>query len=91
MKNALLITLLTLTTISGSVSFAWSEKAPAQKNYSFKYKMKAGTFDYERTAVSYEEAYEAAAMACFAHYKGNRHLAEEDGLDIIDVCANPRS
>lgn len=88
MKKHILFAMITL---AASFSFAWSETAPAQKDYAFKFKMKAGTFEYSRKAPSYEEAYESAAQACFKHFKGGRHISEDQGLDIIDVCANPRA
>jgi hypothetical protein len=90
MKKFIFASILTLTTVFTSVSFGWIEKAPQEKSYSFKFKLKANSFEYSRTAPSYEVAFAAAAQACFTHYKGNRHLAEDEGLDIIDVCANPR-
>lgn len=74
-----------------SPSWAWIEKGPAQKSYDFHFKLKSDTFQYSRTAASYEEAFEDAAQACFKHFKKGRRLNENEGLDIIDVCANPRS
>lgn len=74
-----------------STSFAWIEKAPVQKSYDFKYQLKNDTFKYTRSAASYEEAFEHAADACFKHFKNGKRLSENEGLDIIDVCANPRS
>jgi hypothetical protein len=91
MKKALLMSMLVVSPLFASVSFGWIEKAPAQKSYSFKFKLKDNKFEYSRTAASYEEAFREAAQVCFNHYKGNRHVAEDEGLDIIDVCANPRS
>jgi len=88
MKKTLVLTLLMAIT---STSFGWIEKAPQQKAYDFKFKLKAETYTYTRTAANYEEAYESAAQACFKHFKGGRHVSEDEGLDIIDVCANPRS
>jgi len=49
------------------------------------------TFEYSSTAPSYNEAYERAAKACYSHFKDGKPLNEDKGLDIIDVCANPRS
>jgi hypothetical protein len=80
-----------LISVISSMSLAWSETTPAQKEYNFKFKMKIGTFEYTRKAPTYEEAYEAAAQACFKHFKGGRHISEDQGLDIIDTCANPRT
>lgn len=88
MKKFILFALMTAFT---SASFAWTETSPQQKEYTFKFKMKVGTFEYARKAPTYEEAYEAAAQACFKHFKGGRHVSEDQGLDIIDTCANPRT
>ncbi|WP_413287436.1 hypothetical protein [Bdellovibrio sp. HCB337] len=88
MKTAIVLTILMAVS---STSYAWIEKAPAQKAYDFKYKLKNDTFKYSRSAASYEEAFEHAATACFKHFKNGKRLSETEGLDIIDVCANPRS
>ncbi len=88
MKKYILFVILSAVS---ATSFGWSETSPTQKEYTFKFKMKTGTFDYSRSAPSYDEAYEAAAQACFKHFKAGRHISEDQGLDIIDVCANPRT
>ncbi len=88
MKRALVMTVLLAIS---STSLAWIEKAPQQKSYDFKFKLKSDIYTFTRTATSYEEAYETAAQACFKHFKNGRHVNEDEGLDIIDVCANPRS
>lgn len=88
MKTYILASLIGLM-ISPS-AFAWLESAPVMKPYSFKFKLKTDSFEYTRKAASYDEAYESAAQACFSHYKNGHHLNENEGLDIIDVCANPR-
>jgi hypothetical protein len=85
------LTLFVLVALFSSASFAWVETTPQKKEYTFKFKMKTGTFEYTRSAPTYDEAYEAAAQACFKHFKAGRHVSEDDGLDIIDVCANPRA
>lgn len=88
MKKALVMTMVLAVS---SLSFAWIEKAPPLKSYEFKFKLKAEAFTFSSKALSYEEAYETAAKACFKHYKGGRRVSEDEGLNIIDVCANPRS
>ena len=72
-------------------SFAWSSHDPSSKEYSFKYKMQGQTFELKQSAGSYEEAYERAAQQCFSFFKGSGKVSESRGLDIIDVCANPRT
>lgn len=70
---------------------AWISNEPAAKVYSFKFKMQNETFEFSKQAPSYEEAFETAAKACYRHFKGGRRISEDRGLDIIDVCANPRT
>lgn len=69
---------------------AWISSDPAAKEYTFKFKYAGETFEVRRPAGSYEEAFEKAADACFKHFKNGKKLSEDKGLDIIDVCANPR-
>jgi hypothetical protein len=90
MKKTLLILLMMGSVVISSTSFAWIETAPQQKSYNFKYKLKTDSFEYSRKAASYEEALDSAAQACFNHFKAGRRLTENQGLDIIDVCVNPR-
>lgn len=47
-------------------------------------------YEYHVSAQSYEEAFTQAAKACYSHFKDGRHLTENQGLDIIDTCANPK-
>lgn len=47
-------------------------------------------FEYRASAPTYEVAFKQAAQACFRHFKADRRLSEDEGLDIIDTCANPR-
>lgn len=63
------------------------------KQYHFSFKYKAETFEITKKAKDEYAALDSAATECFRHFKkseGN-HLSEKTGLDIIDVCANPRS
>ena len=70
---------------------AWIESSPMEKAYTFKFHLANDSFEYSQKAPSYEEAYEKAAQACFNHFKAGRRVSEDRGLDIIDICANPRS
>jgi hypothetical protein len=72
-------------------SFAWTSKESTTKEYTFKYKLSGESLEIKRSAASYGDALEGAAKQCFQHYKGKHSLSESRGLDIIDVCANPRS
>lgn len=85
--------LIALITLSATFSYA-SKKSynPEElKTYSFKYKYQNEKFEINKPALSYEEAFDQAASECFKHYKAGQPVTEEKGLDIIDVCANPRS
>ena len=87
MKNFIFIAILAMS----CTSFAWVETTPQQKEYTFKYNLSGQTLEIKRAAPSYEDALEFAAQKCFNHYKGPQRVSEDRGLDIIDVCANPRS
>jgi hypothetical protein len=87
MKKFILIAVLALS----CTSFAWVEKDPTEKVYTFKYQLNGQTLELRKPAQSYEDAFQDAAQKCFNYYKGQGKLSEEKGLDIIDVCANPRS
>lgn len=92
MKQLILILMLA---ISSTQALAWKETAPTQKEYAFKFdpehKLSKETFELKKSAPSYEDAFDSAAQQCFQHYKGQGKITEDRGLDIIDVCANPRS
>lgn len=88
-------TLFVLIGLAGGFSQAWVGTPTAEKEHRFVYRMKdqgtIQTFEFSSTAPSFEEAFDKGAQACYRHFKGGRKLTEERGLDIIDVCANPRS
>lgn len=85
-------TLVTIAILAFSCSsFAWKSHDAASKEYTFKYKLSGQSLEVKKAAGSYEEAYEQAAQQCFNFYKGSNKVTEDRGLDIIDVCANPRS
>ena len=75
----------------GCSSFAWVSTAPKENVYSFKFNYAGETLEIRKPASTYEDAFEQAASECFKHFKGSGKLSEDRGLDIIDVCANPRS
>ncbi|MGZ3771638.1 MAG: hypothetical protein ACXVCP_19365 [Bdellovibrio sp.] len=87
MKTFIVITLLAFS----CSSFAWISKESPMKDYVFKYNLSGESLEIRSPANTYEEAYEKAAQQCFRHYKGAGKVSENRGLDIIDVCANPRS
>jgi hypothetical protein len=86
-KYTILFTVLLFA--SGAMAFV--STTPGSKEYRFKFSLKAQSYENVQKAGSWDEAFERAAQACFSHFKGGRKVAEEQGLDIIDACANPRS
>jgi hypothetical protein len=96
MKNLINLSLKLLPSLALILSFSLSAIASPQPNseaqvYSFKFRLKGENFEFSHKSTSYEKAYEVAAKACYRHYKAGQRLTEDQGLDIIDVCANPRS
>lgn len=85
------LTLITFITLASTQAFAWKTTPDYSKEFTFKYHLAGEKLEIKRQAASYEDAYEQAAQDCFKHFKGNSPLTEERGLDIIDICANPRS
>lgn len=90
LQNITLILALALLTTTG---FAAPNPYNSEsiKTYNFKYKYNNETYEIRKPANSYEEAFDHASSECFKHFKGNQPVSEDKGLDIIDVCANPRS
>lgn len=89
MKKYLLAILL--VSVYYSSSFAFVSTTPSEKLYKFKYNIQGQTLQYEQKAQSYEDAMEKVAVQCFKELKGHGRVSEEKGLDIIDICANPRT
>lgn len=81
----------TLILLSTTTAFGWVSTPTIEKEYAFKFKFEQEIYEYSTKSPSYEEAYEKAAQACFKHYKQGRRVSMDRGMDIIDVCANPRS
>lgn len=60
-------------------------------DFTFIFKMKGDILTLKVEGNNYESAFDRAALMCFKHFKRDQFLTEEKGLDIIDVCANPRN
>ena len=84
MKTALLALIL-------SLSLTAVASADAQtKSYTFKYKLNQQVFELKQIAATKDIAFKIAAKECFQKLTGGKYPGEERGLDIIDVCANPK-
>jgi glycogen synthase len=85
MKTVFLTVLLATTT-------SYSMTNPQPKTWTFSYKAaKSQTFQIKKSATTYEEAYKSAAKDCFKQMTQGKYPGEDRGLDIIDICANPKS
>lgn len=63
----------------------------APQAYNFRFTAaKNKTFSITQNAASKEEAYKLAARECFKKLTANRYPGEERGMEIIDICANPK-
>jgi hypothetical protein len=61
------------------------------KEFTFKFNINRDQLQYKTDADTWEIAYKRAANFCFDFLaKREKTLTEDKGLDIIDVCANPR-
>jgi hypothetical protein len=65
--------------------------ATAVKSWSFNYKdLSKKPFSIKKEAGTYEEAYKSASRECYQQLTNGKYPGEEKGLDIIDICANPK-
>lgn len=82
--------ILLLMTVWSATSFAAKQYG---KSYSFEFKpYMSRSFSFQTHADSFEEAYEVAAKACAKYYSQGRSVSNEEAkLDIVDICANPKT
>lgn len=75
--------------IAISLGFVNLSQATESKNYDFKFSYKNEVLKINQEASSYDSAYKIAAKSCFEHFKNKKKLSNDEGLSIIDICANP--
>lgn len=63
----------------------------AIEGYSFKFQYKGEQLKVTQQASDEFQALTLAAKTCFKHFKNNKKLSETEGLDLIDICANPKN
>ena len=78
---------LTLAFLISTSAFA-STLEDAPKTYSFAFKTIKEPI--RAVASTKDAAFKLAAKLCFKHLTGGKYPGEEKGLDIIDICANPK-
>ena len=90
-KTNITLSMVTLTISMLFSSLAFSMNAPT-KAWTFSYKTaKNMTLQIKKSAPTYESAFKLAAKECFQKLTNGQYPGEERGLDIIDICANPKS
>ena len=63
----------------------------SKKLWTFEFKdLTHKKFQIKKEAPTYEEAYKLATKDCFQRLTGGNYPGEEKGLDIIDICVNPK-
>lgn len=87
MKTSLFLSII----LAASVGYSAPNPVSTQKSYSFQFKaFKSKAFSITQTAATKELAFKLAASECFKKLTGNKYPGEEKGLEIIDICANPK-
>ena len=87
---------LFLALITAFISFSAiaSPSMPANQPGSFKFVFnqnnKKESFTISQAAATKEDAFKLAAKNCFQKLTNGKYPGEERGLDIIDICANPK-
>lgn len=78
-------------TVASTEKGEWSFKFNAED-----FKKNTGTnfpdkeFTIKVTGSNWDEAYKKASKKCFEKLTGGTYPGESRGMDIIDICANPR-
>ena len=61
------------------------------QEYKFVFKANINSnFEVKKQATTKEAAFKLAAHECYQHLTAGMYPGEERGLDIIDICANPK-
>ena len=71
-------------------SYSTLAATPSGKDYKFTFKSGTQIFEIKQKAASEEVAFKLAAKECFKTLTGGNYPGEERGMDIIDICANPK-
>ena len=84
--------ILTVLLIASNTCFSMNAPVPSEKSWSFQYKVsKTQSFQIQKKAASFEDAFKSAAKDCYKQMTQGKYPGEEKGLEIIDICANPKS
>ena len=81
-------TLILLTLLGCFNVFANTQQV--DKSYKFVYHIDKQIFEVNKTAANKDTAFKLAAKECFQKLTNGKYPGEERGMDIIDICANPK-
>ncbi len=82
--------LLTLITLFTALNGFSSTGPSNSKNFKFSYSAGKQIFEVQTTAANRDAAFKIAAKECFQKLTGGKYPGEDRGMDIIDICANPK-
>lgn len=68
-----------------------SQASLGSQTFDFKYSFEGEKLSVSQEAADYYQALTKAAKSCFRHFKSKTKSNSQKGIDLIDVCANPRS
>ena len=74
-----------------SLAIATASVGHAGQTFDFKYAFDGEKLSVSQQAGDYYQALEKAAKSCFHHFKSKAKSDRQKGIDLIDVCANPKS
>lgn len=74
--------------LAAPLAFAAPQKT--LKEFTFKFHYKDTNLVLNPISTSWEEAYKIASQDCFTKMSKGVRLNNDVGMDLIDVCANPR-
>lgn len=87
------VTFILIGTLTQAITIKSSDNLEFKevRLFNFKYKFKNDILDVSEKSSDYNEALKVAAQKCFYYYSKRTDLNEQIGLEIIDICANPKS
>ena len=102
MKNIALVGVILLLIAIKNFNPPSSERGPASidpfaewkqpdNSYNFYYSYQGKNLTITETSLSGVAAFESASSKCFKFFiKENPNFQKDQGLDIIDICSNPK-
>ena len=69
----------------------FSQAGFASQTFAFKYSFEGEKLAVSQEATDYNQALEKAAKSCFHHFKAKTKSNFDKGIELIDVCANPKN